>query len=340
MPTLLLQNNYTVIQDINNSMLLIIVITALCILGILSLTSYFAWFYPIELLTHFKVQYFVAALILTGILLIFRQKRILKSKVPILLGLVIISLNIVEILPWYLPNSQQATNQTPQIRIESFNVNVENEEYQQSIDIVRKDNPDIALFIEIHDTWYNNLKTGFKDIFPYSFRSPGGGLAVFSRIPLEDARGVNLDEVGHHLVTNFNINGKTIHFIGTHPMVPVKPKTFHRRNRQLAALEKYINQQQNSVIIAGDFNLSPWSPYYRKFIKKTNLHNTRLGFGALPSWPRPATHVRIPSWLIPLLNIPIDHCLVSKNFGVVNTYVSQHGNSDHAAIVVDLVLRS
>jgi endonuclease/exonuclease/phosphatase (EEP) superfamily protein YafD len=320
-------------------MLKIIVIAALCIIGLLSLTSYFAWFYPIELLTHFRVQYLVITIILTAILFILNQKRIIKSKAPFFLGLVIISLNIVEILPWYLPNSQQAVNQKHQIRIESFNVNVENQEYQKSIDIVRKDNPDIALFIEIHDTWCNNLKTGFKDIFPYSFRSSGGGLTVFSRIPLEDSDGINLDKAGHHLVTNFKINGKTVHFIGTHPMVPVKPQTFHRRNRQLAALEKYINKQKEPVIIAGDFNLSPWSPYYRKFIKKTNLHNTRLGFGILPSWPRPATHVKIPSWLIPLLNIPIDHCLVSKDFGVVNTRVGQHGNSDHAAIVVDLLLR-
>lgn len=322
-------------------MLKVIILFSLCILGILSFFSYFAWFYPLELLTHFRVQYFVAALILTGILLILQQRHIIKNRAIIFIAVAIVSLNFVEVLPWYLPNLHKVnSNQTPEITIESFNVNVENQEYTTTIDVVRKDKPDVALFIEIHDAWFNNLKTGLKDIFPYSFRSPGGGLAIFSRIPLENARGVNLDEAGHHLVTNLKLNGKTVHFIGTHPMVPVKPSTFHRRNRQLAALEKYINQQQIPVIIAGDFNLSPWSPYYRKFIKKTNLHNTRLGFGILPSWPRPATHVKIPSWLIPLVNIPIDHCFVSKDFGVINTRISQNGNSDHAAIVVDLVLRS
>jgi endonuclease/exonuclease/phosphatase (EEP) superfamily protein YafD len=322
-------------------MLKIIILVILCIVGFLSLLNYFAWSYPLELLAHFRVQYFVAALIITGILLILQQKRIIKNKAIIFIAVAIVSLNFVEILPWYLPNSQKVnSNATSQIKIESFNVNIQNQEYTTAIDVVRKDKPDVALFIEIHGTWFNNLKIGLKDIFPYSFRSPGGGLTVFSRIPLEDSRGVNLDEAGYHLITNFNVNGKTIHFIGTHPMVPIKPKTFHRRNRQLAALEKYINQQQKPVIIAGDFNLSPWSPYYRKFIKKTNLHNTRLGFGILPSWPRPATHVKIPKWLIPLVNIPIDHCLVSKDFGVVNTRISQNGNSDHAAIVVDLVLRS
>lgn len=322
-------------------MLKILILVTLSLLGLLSLLNYFAWSYPLELLTHFRVQYFFAALIITGILLILKQKRIIKNKAIIFIAVAIVSLNFAEILPWYLPNSQKlSSNETPQIKIESFNVNVENKEYSAAINVVRKDKPDVALFIEIQDTWYNNLKTGLKDIFPYSFRSPGGGLAVFSRIPLEDARGVNLDEAGHHLVTNLKVNGKTIHFIGTHPMVPVKPWTFHRRNRQLAALEKYINQQQKPVIVAGDFNLSPWSPYYRKFIKKTNLHNTRLGFGILPSWPRPATHVKIPNWFLPLLNIPIDHCFVSKDFGVVNTRISQNGNSDHAAIVVDLVLRS
>lgn len=322
-------------------MLKIIAIAAISILGLLSVGSYFAWRYPIELLSHFRSQYLVLSLIITGILFLFLQRGIFKGKILIIASLAIVGLNTVEVLPWFLPHSQQVSSNTkPQIRIESFNVNIENQEYQAAINVVRNDNPNVALFIEIQDEWFKKLKTGLKDVYPYSFRSPGGGLAIFSQIPLEDVGGINLDGVGHHLIANLEVNGKLIHFIGTHPFVPVKPSTFQRRNLQLLALEKYIQQQQKPVIIAGDFNLTPWSPYYRKFIKKTGLHNTRLGFGTLPSWPHPTTYIKkIPSWLMPLINIPIDHCFVSKEFGVVNTRISGSGNSDHAAIIVDLILR-
>lgn len=322
-------------------MLKILAIAALSILGLLSLGSYFAWKYPVELLSHFRVQYLVLSLIVTGILLIFSQKRILKGQTLIIAALAIVALNTIEVLPWFLPHSQQVgSNTKPQIRIESFNVNVENQDYQAAINVVRNDQPDVALFIEVQDEWFKNLKTGLKDVFSYSFRSPGGGLTIFSKIRLQDAGGINLDGVGYHLTTNLQLNGKLIHFIGTHPFVPVKPLTFQHRNRQLLALEKYIQQQQKPVILAGDFNLTPWSPYYRKFVKKTGLHNTRLGFGTLPTWPHPTTYItKIPSWLMSLINIPIDHCFVSKEFGVVNTRISGSANSDHAAIIADLVLR-
>lgn len=322
-------------------MIKIIAIAAISILGLLSLGSYLAWRYPIELLSHFRVQYLVLSLIFTGILFILLQRAIFKGKTLIIVALAIVGLNTVEVLPWFLPNSQQVSSNTkPHIRIESFNVNVENQEYQAAINVVRNGQPDIALFIEIQDEWFKNLKIGLKDVFPYSFRSPGGGLAIFSLIPLQDVGGINLGGFGYHLVANLELNGKLIHFIGTHPFVPIKPLTFQRRNSQLLALQKYIQQQEKPAIIVGDFNLTPWSPYYRNFIRKKSLHNTGLGFGTLPSWPHPATYIKnIPRWLMPLINIPIDHCFVSKEFGVVNTRISGSGNSDHAAIVVDLVLR-
>jgi endonuclease/exonuclease/phosphatase (EEP) superfamily protein YafD len=325
-------------------MVQIIAIALLTIIGLLSVSSYFIWSHPLELLSHFRVQYLVLSLIITGILFLLLQKRLLKNKSLIFISLAIVSLNTIEVLPWFLPHAQQASGNTqPQIRIESFNVNVKNEKYQTAIDLVRNDKPDVALFIEINDQWSKNLKAGLKDIFPYSFRSPGGGLLTFSRIPLQDAGGINLDGVGYNLVANLEIDGKLIHFIGTHPPAPVRPEKSRQRNLQLLALEKYIqkiNKQQKSVIIAGDFNLTPWSPYYRQFIKKTGLHNTRLGFGILPSWPNPTTYIKnIPTWLMPLINIPIDHCFVSKDLRVINTRIQKGGNSDHAAIIADLVLR-
>jgi endonuclease/exonuclease/phosphatase (EEP) superfamily protein YafD len=322
-------------------MIQVIAIVALSILGLLSLISYSIWFHPIELLSHFRVQYLVLAVIITGILFILSQKRVLKNKLLIFIALAIVSLNTIEVLPWFLPHSQQVDSKTkPQIRIESFNVNVRNQEYQAAIDLVRNDKPDVALFIEINDEWSKKLKIGLKDVFPYSFRSPGGGLITFSQIPIQDAGGINLDGVGYNLIANLEVDGKLVHFIGTHPPAPVRPEKSQQRNLQLLALEKYIQQQQKPIIIVGDFNLTPWSPYYRKFIKNTGLHNTRLGFGTLPSWPNPTTYIKnIPRLLMPLINIPIDHCFVSKEFGVVDTHISGSANSDHAAIIADLVLR-
>jgi len=320
---------------------LIVAAATLFALGLISLLSYIAWFWPVELLTHFRVQYFISSLIVSSVLVILWRTHHLKSKVLILAALLLVGLNGIEVIPWYLPHPQQVVGKAAKpIRILSFNLNIQNNSDNEVIKLVRKNHPDVALFIEVDQDAVENLKAGLKDTLPYSFRSPGGGLALLSRFSIQQAKGDNFNGKGcHNLLATIEVDKEPIQLIGTHPLVPVKRQTFHSRNRQLAALSDYIRGVNQPLILVGDFNLTPWSPYYRRFINKTSLHNTRLGFGILPSWPRPATHVHFPSWLIPLVNISIDHCLVSKHFSVARIYTGGNANSDHASLVADLVLR-
>ncbi|MBW4560661.1 MAG: endonuclease/exonuclease/phosphatase family protein [Mojavia pulchra JT2-VF2] len=327
----------------NQRILLIVAIATLLILGILSLGSYIAWFWPLELITHFRVHYFILSLIVSSILIFLWRTRHFKSKIIVLAALLIVGLNLIEVIPWYLPHSQQVTinaNATKQIRLISFNINIQNNNHNQVINVVQNSDPDVALFLEVDQGAVESLKAGLKDTLPYTFRSPGGGLAILSRLPIKDAKADNFNSKGgHNLIATLEVDKKPIKLIGTHPLVPVTRKNFHRRNLQVAALSNYIQELNQPLILMGDFNLTPWSPYYRRFINKTKLHNTRLGFGILPSWPRPATHVHLPSWLIPLMNIPIDHCLVSKEFRVARVDTGANANSDHAPLITDLVLR-
>ncbi len=320
---------------------LILASTALLALGLLSVLCYVAWFWPLELLAHFRIQYLILSLIISSVLVILWRTRQLKSKVLVIAALLLIGLNGVEVMPWYLPHSQHVVGHGAKpIRVLSFNLNIQNQRDNEVINLVRNNQPDVALFIEVDREAVENLKIGLKDILPYSFRSPGGGLALLSRLPIQDARGDNFNgKGGHNLIATLEVDKQSIQLIGTHPIVPVTRKNFHSRNRQLAALSDYIRGLNQPLILVGDLNLTPWSPYYRRLINKTSLHNTRLGFGILPSWPRRATHVHFPSWLRPVVNIPIDHCLVSKHFSVARTYTGANANSDHASLITDLVLR-
>ncbi|MBW4642199.1 MAG: endonuclease/exonuclease/phosphatase family protein [Goleter apudmare HA4340-LM2] len=320
---------------------LILAIATLVILGSLSLASHVAWSWPLELITHFRVQYLVLSLIVSIVIVILWKTHHLKNKVVVFAALVLLGMNAIAVLPWYLPHSQQvAINSAKQIRVLSFNLNVQNKNAEEVINLVQNERPDIALFIEISQGTFDKLKIELKNTLTNGFRSPGGGLAILTRLPIKDVKGDNFNgKSGHNLIATLALDNKLIKFIGTHPLVPVKPSTFHRRNQQLAALSDYIPSIKEPLILVGDFNLTPWSPYYRRFVNKTNLHNTRLGFGVLPSWPRSASHVNLPSWLLPLMNIPIDHCFVSQQFGVARTHIGANANSDHASLITDLVLR-
>lgn len=319
---------------------LIVAIATLLVLGFLSIFSYIAWSWPLELISHFRYQYFMLSLLISIILSILWRIRYLKYKILFFTAILLLGLNLVEVLPWYLPHPQQiTTNATTPIRVLSFNVNIQNNGHDKIIDLVANAQADVALLLEIDQQSFEEIQPQLKSNFPYAFRSPGGGLALFSKLPLQDARADNFhNKAKHNLVANLVIDNQLVTFIGTHPLVPTKPANFHSRNLQLAAITEYIQSLNQPLILAGDFNLTPWSPYYRRFVNKTKLHNTRLGFGTLPSWPRPATHVHLPNWLMPMMNIPIDHCFVSKHFQVTRTYTGNNANSDHAALITELVL--
>jgi endonuclease/exonuclease/phosphatase (EEP) superfamily protein YafD len=63
-----------------------------------------------------------------------------------------------------------------------------------------------------------------------------------------------------------------------------------------------------------------------------------MEFGILPTWTRSSTCAELPNWLIPILNIPIDHIFVTRDLQVVRTYVGDNGNSDHAPIISELAI--
>ncbi|MCU0565239.1 MAG: endonuclease/exonuclease/phosphatase family protein [Oculatellaceae cyanobacterium Prado106] len=91
---------------------------------------------------------------------------------------------------------------------------------------------------------------------------------------------------------------------------------------------EYVRSRQHPTIVMGDLNTTMWSPIYRPLIHLTGLHNSRQGFGVQPSWV-----VDIPAF-----QIPVDHCLVSPSFRVLNNRIGRDIGSDHYPLIADLWL--
>ncbi len=100
------------------------------------------------------------------------------------------------------------------------------------------------------------------------------------------------------------------------------------RTQEFAVLADYVSKLQSPVIVVGDFNTSIWSPYYQQFVEKTGLRNGRHGFGIQPSWPT----------FLPLFYMPIDHCLLSSEFQVLNSRIGENVGSDHLPIITDVAI--
>lgn len=294
---------------------------------ILTITGYLGKFnYILDLTAHFKVQYLVIGFCTFFFFLLTHNKLWWA------IGLACILLNLMEIVPWYFPQSAIATETTTgQLRIFQSNVLYNNKKYSKVISIVKEENPDIAVFIEVSKVWAKEL-AALKDILPYSVVSQDSnsfGTALFSKYPLENVSIEQFKGPRKTIVATIKYQGKEVIVMGTHPNYPLEKIGFSHRNSQLEAMADYLVKVNNPVLLMGDFNITMWSPIYQRFVEKTKLKNGRVGFGVQPTWPN----------FMPLLAIPIDHCLVSPNIQVIKSRIGRDVGSDHLPMITDLAIR-
>ena len=137
----------------------------------------------LELTSHFKLQYFL----LSFCPLFFFVLR--KHKFGVAIALLCFLINLAEIFPWYLPQSLPHTEINGQkVRVFQSNVWKKKGEYSEVISLVRKEEPDVAIFVEVGKSGAKKLEV-LHDILPYSIAHQDvdtDGTAIFSKLPLSN----------------------------------------------------------------------------------------------------------------------------------------------------------
>lgn len=294
------------------------------------LTSHYGWQWRLELLSHFQVQYWVMTLLLLLLLTLSRRRAL------IWIGLFCVALLSTQILPWYLPPNWLFPT-TGNLRVLVANLNAKNQSYQPVLTLVRQENPDVAVFIEVDDRWVAQLDT-LQDLLPYSVGQPNPyhlGLMMYSRLPLTNPQVKFFTPENVSTTAEIAIAGQPLYFVATHPLSPIKHSFFHGRNLQLEEIRQALQEVTLPIVMVGDLNITMWSPYYRRFIRSTGLKDARQGWGILPTWPT-GNLFRLPARTAPLFSIPIDHCLISPGLRVAQLRTGGPTGSDHRPIIVDL----
>lgn len=302
----------------------IIAATVNAVLSIVGYLGEFNIFF--ELSSHFKLQY-----LLVGFSTFIFFALVRSKKIWLLVSAFCLIINLAEIVPWYFPAPAVAgTTPGHNLRILHSNVLRANRRYSEVISLVKAEQPDIAVFVEVNSTWARELSV-LSEIFPYSStqqESERFGSAIYSKLPLENSSVKAFSNQRKSLSADVKFQGKIISLILAHPTVPVKQESFINRNKQLAAIGEYAAQVKNPLIVVGDLNTTMWSPFYKNMVKTGNLRNARSGFGILPTWPT----------FMPLAYIPIDHFLVSKEIGVLKIRTGRNVGSDHLPLITDLAI--
>lgn len=277
------------------------------------------WWFA-DLFSHFRLQMLVATIVMTAALAMTRSKRAALALVPA--GL----LNLIPLTPYLIP-AARPTSATTTLRFMSANLFFRNESYAGLVDAVERETPDIVLFLE----YTPGLAHGLADldaIYPYRVTLPRErptGIALLSKHPIIESRIFDLGPwpaVDARIATPIG----PVHVLGVHLLPPTGVARWRLRNRQLDDLASAIRPEDGATVLAGDFNLSPYSVFYRRLAARTGLEDSRAGHGLVVTWPSYA------QWL----GTKIDHVMISEDFAAVSDRRLRLPGSDHYAIIADL----
>ena len=287
--------------------------------SLLPLAARAAWIF--ELVTHFRLQ-IVAAL--AALLLVFLARR---AYAWCLVLLACAALNMPPLVAYLRPAVAHAAGSAT-VSFLAVNVAARNDEYAGLLETIARANADVVVLVEFTRRWSERIAVLSKD-YPHQARFPRDdafGIALLSRYPFETADEVALgpsSAIDARLQTPRGI----VRVIGVHLYPPVSAARARLRNGQLEALAELLAPLPDPLVVLGDFNVSPYSPYLAAWLARTGLRDARRGFGLDFTWP---AH-------FPPLGVPIDHILVSASLGVAEHRRLPAFGSDHYPVLARLV---
>lgn len=302
-------------------------------LGVTLLAETAASWWVGDLAVHFRLQYAAAALI--GLLVLGWARRWLWAGA----ALVALAANGFAAAPLLGGGTviRGAVAEPPPempLRIASINVLFHNSHYDRVAAFLRGARPDAAVLVEITPRWRAALAP-LRDQFPWQYYAQGHesrgsdshGTLLLSRWPIEHIETVPM---GPHadptVAAALSVRGRTLHLIGVHPSWPLGPAVSAERNQELSRLAALARATPAPLIMAGDFNVTAFSPHFQEFVAQSGLQWAAHGAGWQPTWPT----------FLPVGGIEIDHAFVSSGIAVRRFARGPGIGSDHRPILIDL----
>lgn len=274
----------------------------------------------LDMMSHFRMQYMIVLLV-ASFTLWFWRRWIALSLIPFIL------LNTYSVGQLYMGSDNRESQYV--LKILCINVLSYNTQYEKVRDLIVNEDPDIVILQEFRMSWQTNLASTMKR-YPVQLEVPqvgNFGMALYSRQQINQLRSIQLGKAGViSIIGELKLQGHEMNIIATHPLPPVGQEQFDYRNNQLRALEQYIQASNKDVILLGDLNTSSFSAHFQRLVQGANLKDSRKGFGLLSSWPA----------RVKVMQVTLDHCLVSPDIQVVDRRVGPYVGSDHLPVIVEL----
>ena len=287
-----------------------------------------------DLAVHFPVQYAALALVAFVVFLI------LRSPAWAALALAVAAFNTLSAAPVLAarppavpPTVARGPGEPVRVRVASINVLYTNSQFQRVADFIHHERPDAIVLVEMTEAWRRSL-AGLDREYPYHYATRGvgpRGMNLWSRLPMKDVGVLPIGARQEPAIqaTLIAAQGRQLRLFGVHATWPMAPPSAARRNEQFELLAQHARATTAlPLVVVGDLNVTPFSPYFRRLLVDGRLRSAADGFGWVPTWP---------SFLLPA-GIQIDHALVNAAVTVQSFRPGAADGSDHRPIIVDLLL--
>jgi endonuclease/exonuclease/phosphatase (EEP) superfamily protein YafD len=295
---------------------------------LLGYCGHMSWF--CDLFSHFRLQYAVVLAVVASLLALLRHHQ--RAGAFALMAVV----SALPILSLYHGGASAAVSTAPAatLRIMLANVNTVTGDPVLVCAEIERQNPDVVVLQEVNQEWLQALAPVTQH-YAYRQEQPrpdNFGIALYSRLPLTNSTIATIGSAGSagvpSITAGVRLAGRTLTLVATHPLPPASHALAKARNEQLGALVAHLNAINGPRLLVGDLNTTPWNVYFKQLLKVTGLRDSMRGFGYQASWPVG----------LPLLGIPLDHCLHSSDITVTGRALGAAVGSDHRPLIIDLAL--
>ncbi|MDG1357778.1 MAG: endonuclease/exonuclease/phosphatase family protein [Akkermansiaceae bacterium] len=285
------------------------------------------WHWLMDTLANFRVQYALYLVVATLLLLLWRNFRWSS------IAGVAAALNLWIVFPYCMAPPDSASGgkeMSESFRLMNFNVLSSNRCCNEVEAYLREIDADFVFMLETSPDWEPTLKK-MRDIYPHQkneIQSGNFGIALLSKTPFKEVKISEYTATIPSIDAVVLVGEERVRLIGTHPYPPINAKVSGLRNSHMQRLAESIahNSVATKTIVAGDFNMTPWSPHFRNFLLSAQLEDSAKGRDLQPTW------YALPTFFF---GIPIDHICYSRGLRVDTRRVGPDLGSDHRAVWVD-----
>lgn len=311
-------------------------LSPLCLLagGLITLATLLGFaeqlWWRFELLGHFRWQYCWLLLLLMAIGVWQRQRWFILWLVPMAInGALILS------LAW---PAQPGLAAVDTLTVLHANIDHTNPQPTAAIDYVNRQTADIVFLQEITPTTLPQIVEGLTHyrLVAAEPKVISHGSAMFvpqdSSLKILSKQIIQVPNYSQRplLTVDIQLGSQRISLMSIHLTRPGTVRGSHFQNIEFQAVTDWARRQmdaQKSVVIIGDFNSTPWSRRMGTMQRQGNLQNSQQGHIGQMTWPGDLPF---------LLQIAIDHCLHSRDLGVLHRFTGPYIGSDHLPLHVTL----